>query len=226
MKRTINAILAKLTGLRIAKAINIKEMPYPLLPFVVKRTVYFYDLLQKIKGIKGEIVECGVGWGRSLFLLSALSGLYDTQRHIYGFDSFQGFPEPTIEDEPERYNIKKGRYTTTKEGTIRYLFNSGIDHDFIDNNITLVEGFFSESLTRYRGGNIALLHLDVDLYQSYKETLKFFYPKVVKGGIIAFDEYHKVEKFSGAKIAIDEFFLGKEKILKSSIINRYYVIKQ
>jgi len=226
VKTTINTILAKLTGLRLAKAVNFKEIPLPLIPSVTRRVVCFYDLLQKIEGIKGDIVECGVGWGRSLFLLSVLSGLFDTQRHIYGFDSFQGFPEPTIEDEPERYNIKKGRYSTNKDGVIRYLLNSGIEYDFIDDNITLIEGFFSESLTRYNGDEIALLHLDVDLYQSYKETLVFFYPKVVRGGVIVFDEYHKIERFSGAKDAIDEFFLGKENILRSTIIDRYYVIKR
>ena len=31
--------------------------------------------------------------------------------------------------------------------------------------------------------------MDVDLYSSYKDCLEFFFPKLVKGGIVTFDEY-------------------------------------
>jgi hypothetical protein len=56
--------------------------------------------------------------------------------------------------------------------------------------------------------------------------LEFFYPKVAAGGIIAFDEYQSFEKYPGARKAIDEFFEGRrEKIIKSSLLDRYYVVK-
>ena len=59
----------------------------------VRNCASFGDYLSKIKDVQGDIVECGVGWGRSLFTLSALTDIFYTGRIIYAFDSFEGFPE-------------------------------------------------------------------------------------------------------------------------------------
>ena len=146
------------------------------------------------------------------------------KRIIHGFDSFDGFPEPSLEDLPGK--ARRGHYKTRQDSVIKYLINSGLDKDYVASNVMLVPGFFSDSLEKYKGGKIALLHLDVDIYSSYKETLEFFYPKMVTGGIIAFDEYQSIEKYPGARKAIDEFFNGRrEKIVRSNLIDRYYVVK-
>ena len=80
-------------------------------------------------------------------------------------------------------------------------------------------------MKQYGNNSIALLHLDVDLYKSYKDCLDYLYPLVAKGGIVAFDEYQSTSKYSGCKKAVDEFLNGKEKLIKSDIIDRYYFIK-
>ena len=52
------------------------------------------DLFQKVKGISGHIVECGVNRGNSLMLYSHLSSIhepYAINRKIVGFDTFEGF---------------------------------------------------------------------------------------------------------------------------------------
>ena len=61
----------------------------------------------------------------------------------------------------------------------------------------------------YHGGDIAILHIDLDLYSAYKTTLNSLYSKVIKGGVILFDEYKspiQYKNFPGASIAVDEFF--------------------
>lgn len=227
MQKKINKLFARLFKVQFIRTHKIKEQPIPLIRPHALRFLHFYDLLRKIENIKGDIIECGVGWGRSLFALSLFASIFEADRHIYGFDSFQGFPQPSSKDDPESSNLKEGRYTTEKEGVIKYLVNSGIEPFFIDRNITLIEGYFSDTLKKFDCKEIALLHLDVDLYSSYKETLEYFYPKVVGGGVIAFDEYQATEKFPGARKAIDEFFFNKkEKLIKSNIIDRYYIIKE
>ena len=47
-----------------------------------------------------------------------------------------------------------------------------------------------------------LVHVDVDLYQSTKDCLEFFYPRMVIGGIIMIDDYPYL---NGVKIAVNEF---------------------
>ena len=94
---------------------------------------------------------------------------------------------------------------------------------------TLVKGFFEESLLKYTGKQIALLHLDADLYESYKTSLELLYTKIPKGGVVAFDEYMGTFEhinFPGAKKAIDEFFGGRNyEIIRDQAFGKYYVIK-
>jgi hypothetical protein len=66
---------------------------------------------------------------------------------------------------------------------------------------------FDATLPKYEG-RIALLHLDCDLYESYKTALTHLYEKVAPGGVVMFDEYDD-SRWPGAKIAIDEFFADK-----------------
>jgi hypothetical protein len=64
------------------------------------------------------------------------------------------------------------------------------------------------------GGSIALLHLDCDLYESYKLALETFYDKVQPDGVIMFDEYAD-ERWPGARKAIDEFFVHKPEAVQA-----------
>ena len=74
-------------------------------------------------------------------------------------------------------------------------------------------------------GKIALLHLDVDLYQSYKDCLTHLFPKVASGGVILFDE-RESETYPGGKKAIDEFMIGRpEKLLAGALRQAYFVKK-
>ena len=56
-------------------------------------------------------------------------------------------------------------------------------------NVNLVEGFFSESFqTLLLEPKFCIAHLDVNLYESYRECLQFFYPRIVLIGIVLVDE--------------------------------------
>jgi hypothetical protein len=226
MKKTANNLLEKLFGYRFVRSsVKIrKEQPFPFLHSTARRFLYHKNIFSKIKDIDGSIVECGVGWGRSLYNFSLLSELEGRGRKIWGFDSFEGFPETSNYDETNRTGKNKGHYKTNKESVINYLLNSGVEKDFLDKYIQLVKGFFPNSFDVYEKKPIALLHLDCDLYQSYIDCLDFFYPLVQEGGVIAFDDYNRTS-WPGAKRAVDEFFLGKEKVIKSEIIDLYYLLK-
>jgi predicted O-methyltransferase YrrM len=96
----------------------------------------------------------------------------------------------------------------------------------IRNRVRLVKGFFQDTLPKYEG-DIALLHLDCDLYESYKLSLERLYRKVRPGGVIMFDEYDDA-RWPGATKAIDEFFADKpEKIEPHSRCTwKYFVVKR
>jgi hypothetical protein len=81
-------------------------------------------------------------------------------------------------------------------------------------NITLVKGYFDRTLSRYSNESFGLVHLDVDLFESYRTCLEFFYPRMVPGGYIVCDEYDGLT-YPGAKIAIDSFLTHKPERLET-----------
>ena len=190
-----------------------------------RRLFHFEYLLKQLDHIDGRIVECGVGPGRSIFAFSIISQSVTRSREIWGFDTFEGIPPPTIEDGKSNQH-KAGWWNHPQRQVVELLQFNGIDPTFISKNITFIPGGFDESLPKYDGAPIALLHLDVDFYESYKIALESLYDYVAPGGIVAFDEYRNAT-WPGATQAIDEFFAGRpEEIVKSPVAELYYVVKQ
>jgi len=189
------------------------------------RAIFFSRMLS-IAPSDGIIVECGVGAGGSLIILSKLS-----PKHIYAFDSFEGFPDSGAKDSPD-FNAKdKFVYKHTTESFIyERLRINGIPEIVIKERISLVKGFFEQSLPSFAFKHkISFLHLDVDLYESYKTCLEYLEPHLLPGAIIIFDEYDSdsdLHKWPGAKIAIDEFATKRSlSILKSEFGKAYAIYR-
>lgn len=51
----------------------------------------------------------------------------------------------------------------------------------------------------------ALVHVDVDLYQPTLDSLEFFFPRLLPGGILVCDDYGS-GSYPGARTAMDEYF--------------------
>jgi O-methyltransferase len=202
--------------------------PPPMTVENVARLLYFQRFFTAIEHLDGDVVECGVGYGNSLVMLSILAKREGCGRRVWGFDSFEGFPAPTPEDESPR-NPQPGEWHSDLDSVVRKLQRSGLDSHFTNRQATLVPGFFEDSLHLFRGKGIALLHLDCDLYSSYRYTLETLYPLVQSGGIVAFDEYvntGQLRSFPGAQRAIDEYF-GEQRdlIVADPDTGQYYLVK-
>lgn len=223
MRKLINRTL-KVFGLQLTRANGIAAS-YKLL----KNYRYFDSKFDVIADIPGDVVECGVGFGHTLFLLCFRSDIEKIKRRIWAFDSFEGFPEPSKEDSSYR-NPKKGEWKVITPDDLEDIFfrRCGLPIE-TKNRLSIVKGYFSDTLPLAAIEKIALLHLDVDLYDSYKTCLEHLYQKVVPGGVILFDEYKQkdTEKvFPGAAKAIDSFFSDKkEKIEYDEEFDKYFAVK-
>lgn len=193
------------------------------------RLLYFERLLSLLKNVQGDIVECGVASGGSLVILSILNRNSEVKRHIWGFDSFEGLPIPSEKDMSSPQSMaRKGMFGQGVEEVLHNLRAAGFDEHAIRSQVTLVKGWFSEMLPKYAGPSIALLHIDADLYDSYKCALENLWPKLAVGGVAAFDEYQEPEKWPGVKKAVDEYFKsysGNWRMHIDPFYNRYYAIR-
>ncbi len=211
--------------IRFARARGFDLKTYEMTAKYTSRLLHFEQIMRQIEDVEGRIVECGVGPGRSIFAFSLISQSLGHAREIWGFDTFRGLPPPTPED--GKSNTHKTGWFSYSQGQVTELLRyNGIDQTFISENIRLFPGTFSESLPNYDGGPIALLHIDVDFYESYKAALELLWEFVAPGGITAFDEYRN-PSWPGATQAIDEFFADlPEEIAKSPVTELYYVVKK
>jgi len=201
---------------------------YPITRHYALRLLYFQHLVELIEDVPGDIVECGVGTGYTLFTFGVLTADGKHPRRLWGFDSFQGLPEAGPEDKPHRSPSKiiTGRFASPKPRVRARMIRCGIPEQELDERFVLVEGLFPATFPEYSGGPIALLHLDVDLYQSYKDCLEYFVPKVAPGGVIAFDEYRDLT-WVGATRAIEEYFGGPPPGIQKSPqgLEKWFMIK-
>lgn len=100
--------------------------------------------------------------------------------------------------------FKKNNFKLIKK-KIKYL---GLD------NIILVKGSFIKSFKKYSKCKFMGGIIDCDLYNSYKQCLNFFSPRLSRNGEIFLDEYYSL-KYPGARLACDEFAtLNKNFILE------------
>lgn len=153
-----------------------------------------YHVTMMADKLDGEMVECGVFGGGSAYAILSTSG---KPCHLY--DSFTGIPEPTIEDrQRDDFGLYKGAYMHTRKYAEDFLSK------FSDRYI-IHEGYFCDTLPKSKEAKYSLVHLDVDLYQSYKDCLEYFVPRMVSGGYIICDEY-RFHYLPGATQAIDEYF--------------------
>lgn len=200
----------------------------PFLPRVYRgsldRYLYFLNQLEKVRGIEGDIVECGVSIGHGALLFLLMSEYLGVERTYYGFDSFEGFPAPVAKDGITPIT-GRGFWANPSATVLRVLKDGRIPEEKIRNRVRLIKGLFDDTLPKYEG-KIALLHLDCDLYESYMTSLGMLYDKVVTGGIIMFDEYDD-SRWPGAKKAIDEFFADKREkpVAHHKCTWKYYVEK-
>lgn len=190
-----------------------------------KRSVFLKSVFKKVEHLEGDVVECGLGRLRTLSILADLIRQEKKNRKLYGFDSFLGFPEVSSIDLGEgNEKLKKGDWSVLLESHVTPLLMArGVSAEFIEKSLFVKKGFFSETLKNCEIKKICFLHLDVDLHDSYKTCLNELFPKIVTGGVIAFDEYDSpsdLKKWPGAKIAIDEFLKNKKIKIKKEIFSK------
>jgi len=160
--------------------------------------------------IKGSFVECGVWKGGSCMVMAY--SLKKKSRKIYLYDTFTGMTEPgksdvfTYIDFDAKNEWKKKQrkgYNLWNYASLKEVKNNMDTTKYPKEKVIFIKGKVEDTIPEIIPNKIALLRIDTDWYKSTKHCLEYLYPKLVKGGVIIFDDYGHIK---GAKKAIDEYF--------------------
>ena len=145
--------------------------------------------------IPGNVAELGVFRGE--FAKEINRAFSD--RLLYLFDTFEGFPKKDSELEVEKKlakNNKAGYFSDTSVDYVLSLMSNA-------ENCRVKKGYFPESAAGV-DDTFCFVNLDADLYAPTLSGLEFFFPRLSKGGVILVHDYFS-KAFFGAKEAVDEF---------------------
>ena len=212
---------------------------YPMLFSHEAQRIYgFFNIFKSLKNVEGDIVECGVGRGSSICVFAYANEFFDLNKKIYGFDSFEGFPDVHKKDVSINARAKElgsiPGWDDFSENLIYHALeddpiNGGPDSLFKEKkaNIKLIKGFFSNTLEKNLPESISFLHLDADLYESTYDSLLYCIPRLTKGALIVFDELHEEVKWPGVKKAVEELCIPKGLVpIWSPELLRYYIVNE
>lgn len=177
----------------------------------LSRLIYYYELYQLIIDVPGVICEFGVQWGSTLSTLINLRGMYEPynhSRHIFGFDTFEGFS--TVREEDGGF-ASVGDYATAQrfEETLEQVLAlqesfSPLSHI---RKFQLVKGDASETIGPWLDQNkhavVSMAIFDMDVYQPTRDVLQAIRPRLTKGSVLVFDEL-SAPNWPGETIALQE----------------------
>lgn len=160
------------------------------------------------KRLSGSVAECGVNNGE----FAKYINLYFPDSRCYLFDTFEGFSREDIEIEMKLGNKDFNGSVYVKEGVFSQASEKNVVKKMkYPENIIIKKGHFPETAQGVED-KFLYVNLDMDLYQPEFEGLKFFWNRMVSGGLIMLHDYTHPQ-LPGVKRAVDDFIsMAGEKI--------------
>jgi O-methyltransferase len=161
--------------------------------------------------VPGDFVEAGVWRGGASFVMAeALRRASDADRRVWMFDSFEGLPAPADVDGSRAQDyvrdVASPWYLDNCRADIGEVLQSAKELGFAS-RVTIVKGWFDQTLPEWRGriGDIAMLRIDCDWFESTRCCFDELFDQVSPGGVVIVDDYYY---YDGAALAVHEF-LGR-----------------
>ncbi|RAX57062.1 methyltransferase [Helicobacter monodelphidis] len=199
-----SVILGTFTGLDELKAQLQEEFNIPtqkidssyIKQSVLARISFLEDFASicKEKNLQGEIAEVGVYRGDFAHHMNA----FFPHKKLYLFDTFEGF---------NGLDVQKDGHMSKELGEKHFantsveLVLSKMPHK---EQCVIKQGWFPQSTKGLMEEKFCFVNLDADLYEPILEGLRFFYPRMVQGGVILVHEYFS-QGYIGVKKAVLEF---------------------
>lgn len=155
-----------------------------------------YERIAKASQIDGKFVEVGAWMGKSIAFMASIA---PADMRLYAVDTFKGSPEEDI----HRKEIER------VGGDLRAVYDANLKALGLADRITTLQLTSLEAAATFRDGELDGVFIDAaHTFDSVKEDIEAWLPKVRAGGILAGHDYD--DYFPGVKIAVNRV-LGEGK---------------
>jgi hypothetical protein len=136
-------------------------------------------LVRETAKMGANMAEVGVYAGASARLIRECD---PAGRPLHLFDTFAGLPETAEGDVAYQHGrFEKGQFACSLDSVRTYLQDC--------ENVSFHEGLFPTTAEPVAQADFSFVHSDVDLHESTRSVLEFFYGRMVPGGIILTHDY-------------------------------------
>lgn len=152
--------------------------------------------------IGGDFVECGVGHGIYSKTICRYLGFEKyAKKTFYLYDTFQGIPIERITDGSERERLEEYNSVHYSENLLSEA-RAGFS---AYRNVVIVPGIVPDTLQNKAPDAVAYLSIDMNNATAEIAAIRFFWDRIVSGGIVVLDDYAYGPEFIDQKIAWDAF---------------------
>ena len=144
-------------------------------------------LCRRLEEVPGAAAELGVYRG----FFARCINLLMPERRLYLFDSFEGFSEDARASE----SFQAAHRNTAVEKVMAIMPHPG--------SVTVKPGFFPESLEGLEE-RFCLVSLDVDFYRTTLDGLRYFWPRLEKGGYLMLHDWGN-PALAGVRQALEDY---------------------
>jgi O-methyltransferase len=176
-----------------------------------------WTLVGQTAKLGGAILEVGVWRGGTGALMAKRAAAFGDKDRIYLCDTFEGV-------------VKAGGRDTLYKGGEHSDTSLQVVEDLLRKlevpNTRILKGIFPEQTahliepdTRFR-----LCHIDVDVYQSAKDSMAWIWDRMVPGGVVVFDDYG-IKGIEGITRYVNELAAESDRLVLHNLNGHGIVVK-
>lgn len=143
-----------------------------------------WEQVGQLAGVPGDILEVGVWRGGTGILMARRLAQVDPDARVVLADTFSGVAKAGAEDPWYR----GGEHADTSQELVQGL----ADREGVE--VELLAGVFPDATGHLIvDRRLRLVHIDVDVYTSARETLEWAWSRLNMGGVVVWDDYGSFE---------------------------------
>ncbi|WP_303905170.1 TylF/MycF/NovP-related O-methyltransferase [Thiohalomonas denitrificans] len=162
------------------------------------RTYVLHQLIRRASRLVGDVAECGVYQGGSAHVIASTLARNASPARLDLFDTFEGVPSIAV---AARDYHAPGSFSNTSLERVKERLSEHLPR------CRFYAGLIPNTFAQVReDAQYSLANIDVDLYPTNRACCEWFWPRMVPGGVMLFNDYGFYPYRHSTRRAVDEFF--------------------